>query len=149
MRLVHIELSVANQMVGLLHRHHLPVAGHRFSLGAVKDARLVGVAIVGRPVARMRDQVNEVEVLRIATDGTKNACSFLLGACGRAAKALGYVRIQTFTLEIEGGGASWQLVGRGMGMSIMAHGIDHQGVGIKQNIPHPPRSDGLEHSMTL
>ena len=105
MDLVHIELSVANQMVALVHRHHLPVAGHRFSLGAVKDARLVGVAIVGRPVARMRDQVNEVEVLRIATDGTKNACSFLLGACGRAAKALGYVRIQTFTLEIEGGGS--------------------------------------------
>jgi len=105
MDLVHIELSVANQMVALVHRHHLPVAGHRFSLGAVKDARLVGVAIVGRPVARMRDQVNEAEVLRIATDGTKNACSFLLGACGRAAKALGYVRIQTFTLEIEGGGS--------------------------------------------
>jgi hypothetical protein len=84
-------------------------------LGAIKSGKLVGVAIVGRPVARMRDQVNEVEVLRIATDGTMNACSFLLGACSRAAKALGYVRIQTFTLVEEGGGsliaAGWETDG--------------------------------------
>lgn len=103
MRLLHLELSAANAFIEQLHRHHKPAVGHRFSIGAEKDFSLVGVAIVGRPVARMTDQYNIVEVVRLCTDGTSNACSFLYSAAARAAQALGYKRIQTFILASEPG----------------------------------------------
>lgn len=103
MEIIHVELSEANAFVTEKHRHHKPTAGHRFSLGAWHEFDVVGVAIVGRPVARNTDQRNIVEVLRLCTDGTPNACSFLYSACARAAKALGYRRIQTFILKSESG----------------------------------------------
>lgn len=104
MRLVHIELKEANAFVTRLHRHHKPVCGHRFSLGACdKRGDLVGVCIVGRPVARMVNQRYVAEVTRLCTDGTKNACSYLYSAAARAARALGYKRIQTYTLQSESG----------------------------------------------
>ena len=58
---------------------------------------------MGRPVARMIDYRTTVEVLRLCTDGTRNVCSFLYGASARAAKALGYAEIITYTLEREKG----------------------------------------------
>lgn len=67
----HIELKEANEFVGLHHRHHKPVVGHRFSIGCFSGSKLVGVAIVGRPIARRIDQHSTVEVLRCCTDGTK------------------------------------------------------------------------------
>lgn len=103
MELVHVELKEANAVIDKLHRHHKAVTGHRFSIGAKNEGILVGVAIIGRPVARMTDQKNIVEVLRLCTDGTKNACSFLYGASAKAAKALDYLKIQTFILEEEPG----------------------------------------------
>jgi hypothetical protein len=91
-----LTLAAANALVAQLHRHHKPATRHRFSLGAFKPApaeagreRLVGAAIVGRPVARMIDQHGVAEVTRLNTDGTRNAASFLLGAAARAAKAMG------------------------------------------------------------
>lgn len=111
-RLIAIKLSEANDFVHRLHRHHRPVQGHKFSLGAFRDQRLVGVAIVGRPVARNLDDGTTLEITRLASDGTRNVCSFLLGACARAANALGYRRIQTYTLCSETGaslrGAGWR-----------------------------------------
>lgn len=110
-----LDLEEANALVRTLHRHHVPVVGHKFSLGAVKDGAVVGAVIVGRPVSRMRDDGRTLEVTRCVTDGTKNACSFLYGAAARAAFALGYTRIGTYTLPQEGGaslrGAGWQLLG--------------------------------------
>lgn len=73
----HIELKEANGFMGLYHRHHKPVIGHRFSIGCFSDDKLVGVAIVGRPIARRIDQHSTVEVLRCCTDETKSACSML------------------------------------------------------------------------
>ena len=99
----HIELKQANKFVIEYHRHHQAVTGHKFSIGCYNDDKLVGVAIVGRPIARRIDQYNTVEVLRLCTDGTKNACSMLYGACKRAAKELGYERIITYILETESG----------------------------------------------
>jgi hypothetical protein len=61
------------------------------------------VAIVGRPVARRMDDGETVEINRVCTDGTRNACSLLLGAVRRAARALGYKRVITYTLPSEGG----------------------------------------------
>lgn len=103
MKIIHVELKNANAFVENHHRHHRPVVGHRFSIGAEKNSKLVGVAIIGRPVARMTDQSNIVEITRLCTDGTRNACSFLYGAAARAAKALGYNSIQTFILSSESG----------------------------------------------
>lgn len=98
-----VELAEANAFVAAWHRHHKPVTGHRFSIGAQKSGRLVGVAIVGRPVARMTDQKHVAEVLRVCTDGTRNACSFLYAMAASVARQLGFKRIQTFVLASESG----------------------------------------------
>jgi len=112
LRVVPLSLADANAVVLALHRHHKPATGHRFSLGVIDDnGVIVGVAIIGRPVARMVDHLMVCEVSRVATDGTKNACSKLLGAAARAAQAMGYAKIQTYTLPVEGGaslrGSGW------------------------------------------
>jgi hypothetical protein len=98
------ELKQANELVARWHRHHKPVQGHRFSLRA-EDQHAVdhGAAIIGRPVARNNPQREWVEVIRLVTDGTPNACSLLYAAAARAAKAMGYEKIITYTLENEDG----------------------------------------------
>lgn len=98
-----ITLAEANAFVDRYHRHHGPVVGHKFSLGAQLEDKIVGVAIVGRPVARLRDDGMTLEVTRLCSDGTRNVCSFLYGACARAAFALGYRRIGTYILTSECG----------------------------------------------
>ena len=45
-------LKEANAYVEQYHRHHKPVVGHKFSIGCSDGEKIVGVAIVGRPVAR-------------------------------------------------------------------------------------------------
>lgn len=121
LEVVRIDLAEANAFVEQNHRHHKPVVGHIFSIGAARDGRIVGVAIVGRPVARMRDDGETAEVTRLCTDGTRNACSFLYGACARAAFALGFKRIGTYILASEPGtslaAANWRLVGETSGGS--------------------------------
>lgn len=118
---VPIELAEANAFIREHHRHHGEVVGHKFSLGAVKDGRIVGVSIVGRPVARRRDDGLTLEVTRLCSDGTKNACSFLYGASAKAAFALGYKRIGTYILASENGAslkaANWRMVGESPGRS--------------------------------
>jgi hypothetical protein len=118
---VPLTLGQANDFVTSLHRHHKKTVGHRFSIGAVVGGKLVGVCIVGRPVARKTDQYNVAEVTRLCTDGTTNACSVLYGAAARAAKELGFQSIQTFTLPSEGGASlrasGWENVGQAGGGS--------------------------------
>jgi hypothetical protein len=115
LELVPVTLEEANAFVQQHHRHHPPVAGHKFSIGAMLDGRIVGVVIVGRPVSRMRDDGWTLEVTRLCTDGSRNSCSFLYGAAARAALALGYRRIGTYTLPNEGGAslraAGWTMIG--------------------------------------
>ena len=115
LRSVPLPLDEANAFVVEHHRHHKPVVGHKFSIGAALGGKIVGVVIVGRPVSRHRDDGATLEVTRLCTDGTKNACSFLYGAAARAAFALGFQRIGTYTLPEEGGaslrGAGWKLIG--------------------------------------
>lgn len=116
-----LDLAEANTFVRLHHRHHKPVVGHLFSIGAARAGQVVGVAIVGRPVARMRDDGVTAEVTRLATDGTANACSFLYGASARAAFALGFKRIGTYILASEPGislaGAGWRQIAEVRGRS--------------------------------
>jgi hypothetical protein len=97
------ELRDANEFIAKHHRHHKPVVGHRFSLGAWKDEQLVGVVTVGRPVARMTDYRTTLEVTRLCTDGTPNACSALYAAAARVGREMGYAKIQTFILGSEPG----------------------------------------------
>ena len=97
-------LKQANEIVSKLHRHHKPVVGHRFSLAILHDTGdIAGVVICGRPVARNCDTYFTLEITRCATDGTFNAISQLYGAVCRAAKAMGYDSVQTYTLPEEGG----------------------------------------------
>ena len=124
--LVPLDLASANEFVRAHHRHHTTVVGHKFSLGAVEASvqssdHLCGVAIVGRPVARGRDDGWTLEVTRLATDGAPNACSFLYAAAWRATKALGYRRLGTHILASEPGtsliAAGWRQVGEVKGRS--------------------------------
>ena len=64
---------------------------------------LHGVAIVEYPKARGNVDGDTVEVTRVASDGTRNVASMLYGACARAAFALGYRRVITYTQGEEPG----------------------------------------------
>jgi hypothetical protein len=118
---VPLTLEEANDFVSQHHRHHRPVVGHKFSIGAVADGRIVGVCIVGRPVSRARDDGLTLEVTRLCSDGTRNACSFLYGAAARAAFALGHRRIGTYIRADETGatlrGAGWRFIAEVKGRS--------------------------------
>lgn len=131
MRIIPLDLDEANAFVARLHRHHEPVVGHRWSLGAVKGGALVGVAIMGRPVGKRTDQRMVLEVLRVCTDGTRNACSTLYAAAARAAQAMGFTRTQTFILASE------------PGTSLKAAGWrpDGETPGRSWSVPSRPRSD--------
>ncbi len=98
-----IELKAANAFVERLHRHHDPVYRDKFRLAASDGNKIVGVCQIGRPVARGADDGHTVEVVRLCTDGTKNACSFLYAHAARAAAALGYDKIITYILDSEDG----------------------------------------------
>ena len=110
-----VSLKEANDFVAMYHRHHKPVRGHKFSLGCISAGQLVGVAITGRPVSRYLDDGLTLEVNRLCTDGTRNACSFLYGAAARVAKAMGYQKIITYILDTEDGtslrAAGWTCMG--------------------------------------
>lgn len=103
LELTPVTLKEANGFVQKYHRHHKPSVGHKFSIGVRKDGEMVGVAICGRPVSRHYDDGYTLEINRLCTDGTYNACSILYGAAYRAAKAMGYKRVITYILESESG----------------------------------------------
>jgi hypothetical protein len=120
------DLAEANAFIAEHHRHHRPVVGHKFSIALMEDRGggtvvPVGVAVVGRPVSRRLDNGLTLEVCRVATDGTKDACSALYGACRRAVFALGYKRLVTYTLPSESGAslraAGYRLIGEAGGGS--------------------------------
>lgn len=104
------------------HRHHSPPRGDLFRIAAEDDTgNLVGIIVIGRPVSRRLQDGRTAEVTRLCTTGEKNVCSFLLARAWRAARALGYDRIYTYTLPHEGGGslraAGWTLDGEAGGGS--------------------------------
>ena len=119
LELVPITLKEANFFVEQHHRHHKPVTGHKFSIAASDGEKIVGVAIVGRPVSRYLDDGWTLEVNRLCTDGTKNACSFLYSAAWRAAKNMGYKKLITYILQSENGASlkasGWKCVGEAGG----------------------------------
>lgn len=105
MKLVNLTLADANAFVTEHHRHNKKCQGHKFSIGAVHEGELVGVAIVGRPVARKLDDGVTCEVLRccVNENAPKGCPSFLYRAAWRAWSAMGGEKLITYTLESEPG----------------------------------------------
>lgn len=138
--IVPLKRDEAQAFIQQHHRHHTPAIGDVFRLGvADEDGKVRGVAMVGRPVARHLDDGWTLEVNRVATDGCPNACSALYGAAWRAARALGWRKLVTYTLASEPGtslrAAGWKLIGEAGGGSW--------------NVPSRPRVDVNPTQMKL
>lgn len=118
--IVPMSLPEANAFVEQYHRHHKAVVGHKFSIGCTDGEKIVGVVIIGRPVSRYLDDGMTLEVTRLCTDGTHNACSILYGAAWRAARAMGYKKVITYILDTENGAsvraAGYKCVGQAGGL---------------------------------
>jgi hypothetical protein len=146
--IIPVELTEANEFVGRFHRHHKPVLGHRFSIGIIDEQNnLRGVAVIGRPVARLAGHPRQVlEVTRLATDGTPNACSMLYGAAARIGKQLGYGKIQTYILEEEAGTS---LRAAGWSMEAIARGRQWKHTDGKPRRTDQPSGDKTRWVKTL
>ena len=126
LRLKPISLAEARRFIAEAHRHNDPPTGHRISVGIEDDKGVLrGVGVLGRPTGRFSDDGYTAEVYRIATDGVPNGCSMLYGALVRAAKALGYRRVLTYTLESEPGTSLRASGWRDDGTAGHAHGWQH------------------------
>lgn len=110
MRLRWISIRKAKLVVADWHRHLDAPQGAIVAIAAWEGSKLVGVAMIGRPPARRNDDGETAEVIRVATDGTPNACSFLYSRAKRLAQAMGFVKVKTKTLPEESG-ASMRAVG--------------------------------------
>jgi len=126
MKAVPLTRDQCNELL-LMHRHHGGVVSYRYGVGVEHEGKLVGCAVIGRPVARQVEQYRVAEVTRVVTDGTPNACSFLYGLSSRLCRMLGFDRVFTAILESEPGtslkaagwryeyttrGGSWNRAGR-------------------------------------
>ena len=134
LQLCPVSLADAKRFIGLHHRHHKKLVGGLFAVAVSAGDMVVGVAVVGRPVARMEAKGGyTAEVTRCCVlDGYSNACSMLYGACWRASRALGYRRLITYTLAAESGGSlvasGWRCIGQAGGGSWSRKGrprVDH------------------------
>lgn len=129
-----LSLQAANAWVELQHRHHHAVHRDKFRFGIVDDTeQLVGVVQVGRPVARGYDDGCTVEVVRLCTNGTKNACSFGYATACKIAKLLGYEKVVTYILDEE------------TGTSLRASGftLDHYTAGGQWDTPSRRRNPSV------
>ena len=93
----------AADFVNRHHRHHAAAQGCKFCLSVWDRDQIVGVAMCGRPVSRHLDDGLTCEISRVCTNGTRNACSMLYGACCRVAQVMGYKLVITYTLKSEPG----------------------------------------------
>jgi len=133
LELVPIGVREASRVVKRLHRHLPRVVGGRFASSVYVAGELAGVGIASEPKApRSRDGFT-IEISRVATDGAANACSKLYGALCRAAAAIGYRKVITFTRLDE------------PGTSLRAAGFVEDGLTREQSWdrPHNPRNKEL------
>lgn len=98
-----ITFQEACDFIKKYHRHHLPPQGWKFGIAVNNGEKVVGVITIGRPISRKLDDGWTLEVTRSCTDGTYNSASMLYSAAWRAAKAMGYKRLVTYTLVDEVG----------------------------------------------
>jgi hypothetical protein len=133
LRIVPVSFRDAAAFVAAHHRHHQPPKGHKFSIGVADGEVLVGVVVVGRPVSRViAAEGGTLEVLRSATDGTRNANSMLYGAARKVTFALGFDRLITYTQDGESGASL-----RAAGFRVLARRPARAG----WNMPSRPRTD--------
>ncbi len=114
--IVPLSLAQARRYVADHHRHNEPPHMHRFSIGLERDGVLVGVVVAGNPSSRRVDDGRTIELKRLTTEGDRNACSRLYSAACRAAFAMGYKRVITYTL------------GEEIGTSLRASGFVEDGI---------------------
>jgi len=134
LRVVPIFQAEAFAFIRAHHRHHRAPVGALFCIGAARGDDLVGVVVVGRPVARMLQDGVTAEVTRLCTvdsEEAKHAASMLYAAAWRAARAMGYQRLLTYTLNDE------------TGVSLVAAGwkAKYQTPGGSWSVPSRPRTD--------
>ena len=119
--IVPITQAEAKAFIKQHHRHHIPSIGSIFNIACALEGKIVGVAMIGRPVARGLDDGWTIEVTRLCSDGTENVCSKLYAAARKIASAMGYKKIVTYILENESGtslkASGWKMVARTMGGS--------------------------------
>lgn len=101
LELVSITLADARRFIAEHHSHSAPPIGWRFGVGVIDADRLVAVGVAGRPVARYLDSPDNIEITRVATDGTRMACSMVYAHLCAAARHLGYRTAYTYTLVSE------------------------------------------------
>lgn len=144
LQIVPCTIGDAREFVRQFHRHHRPPQSGLFACACACGPIVCGVAIVGRPVARLIQDGFTAEVTRLATDGTKNACSMLYASCWRAARALGYRRLGTYILSSEDGtslrAAGWRLVAQVSGRSWHCTS--------RPRVDHHPLQDKLRWEIT-
>lgn len=116
--IVPMSLREANDFVTSFHRHSGRTSrdGGKFAIGCVDNSgELWGVAIVGRPLARLLDDGMTAEVTRtcVKENAPRNVNSFLYGRCWRIWQQMGGLKMVTYTLETESGaslkGAGWKV----------------------------------------
>jgi hypothetical protein len=145
-------ITKAKEVVGKIHRHNIPSITAVFCVGLYEDDELLGVAMVGLPKSRFLMDGKTLEVTRVAVpEGLPNANSMMYGACARAAKALGWSRLVTYTLPTESGSslkaAGWKADEKLAGGGSWQHHTLHAGngeteddlFGTHQRIPHGPK----------
>lgn len=143
LRLVPVSFAGAREFIDIHHRHHAPPQGHKFSIGLASGDELVGVATVGRPVARLFDNGLTLEVTRVAvSDDVPNGCSMLYGAAWRAAKALGYQRLITYTQDGEPGSSL-----RAAGWTVVAERKAHAGWARPNRLRLPKGTEGIPRTL--
>lgn len=125
-----VPFSTAKAFVLEHHRHCPPPAGWRFGAGIFNGRALIGVVMVGRPVARAFDHTKVVEVNRLCVrcdidpQLVWNACSKLYGWAAREARKRGFERVITYVMEHEAGttlkAAGWSIEATTRGRSWSA-----------------------------
>ena len=140
LRIIPIFQKEAMAYIEQYHRHHKKPQGLIFCVACADGDKVVVVAIVGRPHDRHNQDGFTACVTRLCTDGTKNACSMLYGACWRIAREMGYRKLMTYILKSEPGtslkAAGWKLIGE-------------RGSAKGWSVPSRPRVDTAPQQMKL
>jgi hypothetical protein len=102
-------VKYARSWVEKVHRRIPPLTGAMWCIGLWDGVDMRGLAVVGRPSARLldvraRERVGTVEVIRVAVvESTPNGCSMLYGACARAGRSMGLDGMLTYIHDDETG----------------------------------------------
>ena len=127
-QIIPLSLKQAQRFINEHHRHHSAPHRDKYRIGLAMDGQLIGCIMVGRPVSRVLDDGQTLEVNRCCVlTGYKNACSKLYSSAAKIAKLLGYSRIITYTLDIE------------LGHSLVASGWKRDGQTKGRNWSTPSR----------